>query len=143
MRGEGFLEVRVGGERFGLPLSQIEHVADLGEVLSVPSRVRAMRGVTNLRGRLVPLLHLGALLADCEPPATRGRTLVVARLGESRVALEVDDADAVRRAAIVAAPESRGAPWARGVVRRPDGLVPILDLAALGGPLIGQGAEGA
>jgi chemotaxis signal transduction protein len=136
MRAQGFLEVRIGGERFGLPLSQVEHVADLGEVLSVPSRVRAMRGVTSLRGRLVPLLHLGALLSGSEPPARRGRTLVVARVGERRVALEVDEADAVRREAIVAPPESRAAPWARGVVRRDDGLVPILDLSGLGEPLL-------
>lgn len=131
-RGDGFLEVRVGSERFGLLLTQVEHVADVGDVLAVPARARAMRGVTSLRGRLLPLVHLGALLRGTPPPPECGRTLVVARVGGKRIALEVDDAEAVRRDEVVAPPEARVAPWARGVVRRDDGLVPILDLSGLG-----------
>jgi len=131
MRGDGYLEVSVDGERFGLLLTQVEHVADLGDVLSVPTRTRAMRGVTSLRGRLLPLVHLGALLAGTEPPPSRGRTLVVARLGSRRVALEVDDADAVRREATIAPPGAGAAPWSRGIVRRDGDLIPILDLVGL------------
>jgi len=141
MRGD-YLEVRVGSERFGLLLTQVEHVADLGDVLPVPTRARAMRGVTSLRGRLLPLVHLGALLAGTEPPPQRGRTLVVARLGSSRVALEVDDADAVRREEAVGPPGARMAPWARGIVRREGGLVPILDLSGLGDALGMGGGTG-
>lgn len=131
MRGDGFLEVHVGGERFGLPLTQVEHVADIGDVLTVPARTPAMRGVTSLRGRLLPLIHLGALLTGTAPPPTRGGTLVVARLGTRRVALEVDDADAVRRGDPVTPPGPQAAPWARGIVRREGTLVPILDLSGL------------
>ena len=141
MRGD-YLEVRVGDERFGLLLTQVEHVADLGDVLPVPTRARAMRGVTSLRGRLIPLVHLGALLAGTEPPAERGRTLVVARLGSSRVALEVDDAEAVRREDTVGPVGAGVAPWTRGIVQRDGGLVPILDLSGLGEALRKGGGTG-
>jgi len=136
---DDYLEVRVGSERFGLLLTQVEHVADLGDVLPVPTRARAMRGVTSLRGRLIPLVHLGALLAGSEPPAERGRTLVVAKVGGHRVALEVDDADAVRREDTVGPTAATVAPWAHGIVRRNDGLVPILDLSGFGDALNMEG----
>jgi hypothetical protein len=44
----------------------------------------------------------------------------------------VDDAEAVVREAALPLPEGESLPWATGVAQRQDGLVPILDLDALG-----------
>src|SRR2546430_16581 len=66
---------------FRSPLGRVLEVGDLGEVLEVPRALAAVRGVTPLRGRLVPLIHLGALLGERTPPADRGRTAVRAELG--------------------------------------------------------------
>src|SRR5437588_239428 len=108
----GYLLVRVDGKPYGLPLGRVLEVGDLGEVLDVPRALAAVRGVTPLRGRLVPLIHLGALLGERTPPADRGRTAVLVELGAGegvrQVALEVDDADDVVREA--ARPVPRGAP---------------------------------
>ena len=62
MSTEGWLLVRAAGRRVGLALSQVIEVVDLGPVYPVPSTEPAVRGVTASRGRLVPLVHLGALL---------------------------------------------------------------------------------
>ena len=51
--------------------------------------------------------------------------------GERLVALEVDDADAVIREAVLPAPPGESLPWASGVARREGSLVPILDWSAL------------
>jgi len=48
------------------------------------------------------------------------------------VALEVDDADAVVREHPLPVPRGHTLPWAAGVAEQDDGLVPILDLDALG-----------
>src|SRR5437773_2296208 len=97
----GYLLVRVAGQHYGLPLARVLEVGDLGEVLDVPRALAAVRGVTPLRGRLVPLIHLGALLGERSPPPDRGRTAVLVELGAGegvrRVALEDDDADDVVR----------------------------------------------
>src|SRR2546422_8448167 len=79
----GYLLVRAEGRLYGLPLGRVLEVDDLGEVLDVPRVLVAMRGLTPLRGRLVPLVHLGALLADRPPPAERGRTTVLVGLGRA------------------------------------------------------------
>jgi len=95
-----------------------------------------VRGVTPLRGRLVPLVHLGALLGERPPPAERGRAAVLVQLGAGeglrQVALEVDDADDVVRETALPVPRGESLPWAAGVARRRGALVPILDLDALG-----------
>ncbi|HEV2751661.1 MAG TPA: chemotaxis protein CheW [Gemmatimonadales bacterium] len=132
----GYLLVRVDGKAYGLPLTRVVEVGDLAEVLEVPRALAAMRGLTPLRGRLVPVVHLGALMGDRSPPSARGRAAVVVEIGAGEgaryVALEVDDADDVVREAPLPVPHGESLPWASGVARRRGALVPILDLDALG-----------
>lgn len=128
--------VRVDGKAYGLPLTRVVEVGDLAEVLEVPRALAAMRGLTPLRGRLVPVVHLGALMGDRSPPETRGQAAVLVELGAGEgaryVAFEVDDADDVVREAALPVPHGESLPWASGVARRRGALVPILDLDALG-----------
>jgi len=132
----GYLLVRVDGRAYGLPLARVLEVGDLAEVLDVPRALAAMRGLTPLRGRLVPVVHLGALMAEQAAPETRGRTAVLVELGAGEgaraVAFEVDDADDVVREAALPVPPGESLPWASGVARRRGALIPILDLDALG-----------
>ena len=129
----GYLLVRVDGRSYGLPLAQVLEVSDLGEVLDAPRALPAVRGLTPLRGRLVPLVHLGALLGGRAAPERPGATVVLVRLGgERQVAFEVDDADEVRRENPLPVPRDQDLPWATGVAAPADGgLVPVLDLEAL------------
>jgi len=135
---KGYLLVRSNGKSYGLPVGRVIEVGDATEVLSVPRNLPAVRGLTPLRGRLVPLIHLGAFLMGSEaPPAAAEnavRTVVLVELGAGgrQVAFEVDDADAVVREQPLPVPRGQTLPWAAGVAERADGLVPILDLDALG-----------
>lgn len=128
----GFLLVRAERRAYGLPLDCVVEVADLTEVLEVPRAEMAVRGVMPLRGRLVPVVHLAAFLGRRPAPAERGRAAVLVQLGGRFVAFEVDDADEVVREAPLPLPDGAPLPWAVGVAPRDEGLVPILDLAALG-----------
>jgi chemotaxis signal transduction protein len=127
----GYLVVRAGGDPFGLPLGQVLEVSDLGDVLEVPRTHPAVRGLTPQRGRLVPLVHLAALLAGRTAPPERGRTAVLVRVGTRQVAFEVDDAEEVVREGPLPVPAGDDLPWAQGVARQRGGLVPVLDLDAL------------
>ena len=128
----GFLLVRAEQRRYGLPLDHVVEVADLSEVLDAPRAEPALRGLTPLRGRLVPVVHLGAFLGRRTPPPERGRAVVLVELGGRSLAFEVDDVDEVIREAALPLPDGESLPWATGVASRQDGLVPILDLDALG-----------
>src|SRR5439155_1738470 len=118
--GGGIAQDRESAVIAGMPAAAA--AGGLGEVLDVPRALAAVRGVTPLRGRLVPLIHLGALLGERTPPADRGRTAVLVELGAGegvrQVALEVDDADDVVREAPLPVPRGESLPWAAGVARR-------------------------
>ncbi len=135
---KGYLLVRSEGKSYGLPVARVLEVGDATEVLTIPRTLPAVRGLTPLRGRLVPLVHLGAFLKGSDaPPAEPGnvvRTVVLVELGAGgrQVAFEVDDADAVVREQPLPVPRGQTLPWAAGVAEQEDGLVPILDLDALG-----------
>lgn len=134
---KGYLLVRSEGKAYGLPVGRVLEVGDTTEVLSVPRTLPAVRGLTPLRGRLVPLVHLGAFLTGADAPAAAPnavRTVVLVELGASgkQVAFEVDDADAVVREQPLPVPRGQMLPWAAGVAEQEGGLVPILDLDALG-----------
>jgi chemotaxis signal transduction protein len=106
----GFLLVRVGERRVGLQLAHVVEVTHLSEV---------------------PLVHLGSLLDHKSCPPGSGTIGVVVILTGRRVCLEVDDAEVLVREPVLPVPPGEALPWAVGVARYGDGLVPLLDLAAL------------
>ena len=126
----GFLVVRVGQSKLGLQLSQVLAVVMVGEVHSVPVRETAVRGLVRLQGRVLPLVHLGSLLGKSSPEEP-GMVGVVIALADRRVCLQVDDAELLVRQPILPVPPGEALPWAAGVARMEDCLVPILDLNAI------------
>ncbi len=127
----GFLMVRTGDKRVGLELAHVVEVIQIGAVYPVPSRELAVRGVADVRGRIVPVVHLGALIDESACPARAGDLVVVVRVDGRRVCLEIDDAEIVVREPTLPVPQGSTFPWAIGVARHPEGLVPVLDLTAL------------
>jgi chemotaxis signal transduction protein len=127
----GFLLVRTGSRRVGLELAQVLQVTQVASVHPVPSREPAVRGVAYVHGSLVPVVHLGALLDTVACPARTGDLVVVVMVDGRRVCLEIDEAELVVREAALPVPPGSALPWAIGVARHPDGLVPLLDLTAL------------
>jgi chemotaxis signal transduction protein len=127
---EGFLLVRSDSRRVGLPLAQVLGVILLGDVRPVPVVTRAVRGLVAVHGRMLPLIHLGGLLTG-SPSLTRGDVGVIVSIDGRRVCLEVEDAEILVREAALPVPPGEALPWAVGVARYGDGLVPLLDLAAL------------
>jgi chemotaxis signal transduction protein len=137
----GYLLVRAGGNRYGLRLDQVLEVVDGCEVSPAPKVHASVRGVTRMRERSVPLVHLASLIANETPPIDREGTAVLARCMESLVAFEVEDADAVATDEPADVPDAWQLPWVCGVVRREGTLVPVVDLDVLGERLEAAGAR--
>lgn len=128
---KGFLLVRAGGRRVGLELSHVIEVTQLGSVHPVPSIEPAVRGVAAVQGKMVPVIHLGALLEGAAYPPVAGDLGVVVMVDGRRLCLEVDEAEVLVRDAPLPVPKGATLPWAVGVARHAGGLVPLLDLPAL------------
>jgi chemotaxis signal transduction protein len=133
---EGYLLVRAGGRRVGLELTHVLGVTQLGAVHPVPSREPAVRGVASVQGTMVPVIHLGALLDGGAYPADATDVGVMVSVEGRRLCLEVDDAELLVRDRGLAVQQGSTLPWAVGVARHDEGLVPLLDLEALGSRLM-------
>ena len=127
----GFLLVRVGHRRVGLPLSQVTEVMSLGRVHRVPVVEPAVRGLVAVHGKMVPVVHLGALLEGGHCPLESAGVAVVVTLGGRKLCLEIDDAEILVREPALPVPPGETLPWAVGVAQHEDSLVPLLDLSAL------------
>ena len=130
--GAGHLLVSAGARLVGLPLDQVVEVLDPGTSFPVPTSEPAVRGVAVVRGRILPMVHLGALLDGTACPTARSDTGVLVELGGRRLCFEVEDAESVLYDAGLAVPPATALPWAAAVARTDRGLVPLLDLVALG-----------
>ncbi|HEX6107130.1 MAG TPA: chemotaxis protein CheW [Gemmatimonadales bacterium] len=127
-----WLLVRARERLVGLALPRVIEVLDPGAVHAVPALEPAVRGVALVRGRLVPVVHLGALLDGAPCPSARGETGVLVDADGRRLCLEVENAEEVLLGTGLAVPDGATLPWASAVARHENRLVPLLDLDALG-----------
>ena len=131
--GGAWLLVRAGMRLVGLALPRVVEVLEPGPVHPVPAADPAVRGITSVRGRILPVVHLGTLLEGGARPDDAGEcVVVVVDLGGRRLCLEVDAADEVLLGRGLAVPRGATLPWASAVARHEGRIVPLLDLDALG-----------
>jgi purine-binding chemotaxis protein CheW len=66
-----FVTVMISGEELGLPIERVREIVEQRAITQVPSMPPAIRGVANVRGRVVPVVDLA--IAFALPPVARGR----------------------------------------------------------------------
>lgn len=91
------LGVRLGSERYALPLAQLSEVIALSRWTPVPGQPAYLLGVANLRGEIRPVLDLHALLGLSAPEAEARSWTVFIKSGRGEVGLRVDGLDRVIR----------------------------------------------
>lgn len=120
-------------EEYGLPVASVREVLRVGELTRVPQAPSHIRGVTNVRGSILPVVEIRTRIGldPLEPgPAAR---VVVLEIGERALGLLVDR---VTRVAKVRLSEIEPPPaevvtartdYVVGVAKRSDGLLILLD----------------
>ncbi len=71
---ETWVVFELGESRFGLPVTHVQEILRVGGISRVPHAPRPVKGVTNVRGRVVPVVDLKLLLGLAEVeigPASR------------------------------------------------------------------------
>lgn len=132
-RLETWVTFRLAGERYALPVPTVHEVVRVGMVTRVPHAPYPVRGIINLRGRVVPLVDVRRRigLPPGEPDA-RSRVLIADARGRM-VGLLVDEVDQVVRLdrnAVEPPPEgvvTERAQYLIGVYQWRDSLLILLD----------------
>ena len=115
---------RLGAESYALPVADVLEVAEVGTLTPVPGAPPSVLGVRNLRGQVLPVIDLAAVLGAREPqPATK---LVVADNGGRRAGLAIDEVTDVGE--VVAEVHETESPFLSGSTLVEGELVGIVDV---------------
>jgi len=124
-------------EEYGVDVRQVQEIRRLSEITTVPRAPDFIRGVINLRGRILPVLDLKRKLGLGDVEALRATRIVVVRVGERLLGLLVDGASQVLKvpvSRIEPPPEEvqdKGGDYIRGVAKLDDRLIIVVDLGRL------------
>ncbi|HLH25601.1 MAG TPA: chemotaxis protein CheW [Chloroflexota bacterium] len=134
---EQVVVLELAGEAYGVEIERVQEIIRMQSITRVPNGPAGVEGVTNLRGRVIPVLDLRQRFGLAQTPPTRQSRIVVAELGEHAVGLVVDGVSEVLRvptdaveppSALVTGADSL---YLRGVAKIDERLVLLLDLARL------------
>jgi purine-binding chemotaxis protein CheW len=124
----------VAGEQYAFPVAAVREVAELDDVVPVPWAGGAVLGVRNLRGQVLPVLDLAAVLDI--PRADRPTKLVVVEGAGGQAGVAVDAIVGV--GALPATSEAVESPALEGAALDDGALVATVRvdalLAGIGGP---------
>jgi purine-binding chemotaxis protein CheW len=124
-------------EEYGVDVRQVQEIRRVSEITAVPRAPEFVRGVVNLRGRILPVLDLKRKLALGEVALARATRIVVVRVRERLLGLLVDGASQVLKvevSRIEPPPEEvveKGGDYIRGVAKLEDRLIILVDLERL------------
>jgi purine-binding chemotaxis protein CheW len=124
-------------EEYGVDVKQVQEIRRVTEITSVPRAPRFIRGVINLRGRILPVLDLRTRLGLGEVATSRAARIVVVRVKDRLLGLLVDGASQVLKipvSQVEPAPEEvvqKGGDYIRGVAKLDDRLIILVDLERL------------
>lgn len=131
------LAVYLGGDLFGIPIAQIQEVLETLPLTYIPLAPPAVRGVMNLRGRVVTAIDLRTSLSPAGiNPLQANMSVVIEDAGElySLLVDRVGDVLAIPAAKIEEPPLTMNEAWKRissGVFPLQDKIMVILKPSAL------------
>ncbi len=128
------LMVRVRGESFGIPTSEVIEVIRAVAVSPLPGAPTVISGVINVRGNLVVVIDPAVRFGHHETSVTPDDNFVIVRAGDRTLAIRVEAADDLTKidddsltAAKAASPNLEKL---HGIAAMPDGPLVIYDVAA-------------
>jgi len=129
---QDLLVVRIGSERFAVPLESVAELVEAPQLRTVPGAPEMLLGLFTLGESLLPLYSPASILG-AEPIGEQ--VALVMRGGQARIALAVDDADdviSVSLADVLDAPRTgRHDDVVLGVIWHETELLTLLDARAV------------
>lgn len=128
------LELRLASERYAVETRFVIEVQPLRDLTPLPATPAFVRGIVNLRGRILPVYDLKKFFGLPEPGLTDLHRIVVVSAGEFEIGLLADVVTGVRRLALDALSPALptnsaiAADYLRGIT---DEHVVVLDLARI------------
>jgi purine-binding chemotaxis protein CheW len=89
-RGGKFLTFFLAGEEYGLEILKVHEIIGMMSITSVPRTPKFIRGVINLRGKIIPIIDLRLKLEMETTEQTDETCTIVVQAGELQIGVIVD-----------------------------------------------------
>ena len=89
-RAGKYLTFDLAGEEFGLEILKVREIISMLEITPVPLTPPFIRGIVNLRGRVIPVMDLRTKFGMTAAEDTRASCIVVVCVGRVEVGVVVD-----------------------------------------------------
>jgi purine-binding chemotaxis protein CheW len=125
---------KLGNESFGVEISTVESIIKMQVITRLPQAPEFIEGVTNLRGKILPVIDLRKRLGLNLTDVTKDSRIIVVGLSGTTVGMVVDSVEEVLRInqEIVEPPPSItvsiNSKFIQGIAKSGDDLVILLDL---------------
>lgn len=128
---------RLADEYYALDIQSVQEIVRMQNITSIPGSDPWVQGITNLRGRVVPVIDLRSRCGVAANEHTAETRIVVVSSANGMVGLIVDAVSEVMRipaeqvelpSAIVSVPENT---YLRGIAKLEDRLVSLIDLSGV------------
>jgi purine-binding chemotaxis protein CheW len=123
----------LAGELFGLDIAVVESIIKMQGITELPHVAAYIKGVTNLRGSVLPVIDLRTRFSLEEKEDTRQTRIIVVTLGNIKVGMIVDAVSEVLRVSseLIEPPmiNSVSASFLKGIVRLENRLIILLELS--------------
>lgn len=138
----------LGSEEYGLPITQVQEIIRYSRPRTIPSAPHSIRGVINLRGKIIPVCDLTLRLGLTSTRTTGSKIVIVetqrgseaGRAGIVTAGLVVDEVEEVLtvRDEQLEPPPATNERYVSSVAKVGDRLLVLLDLAALFGETVDE-----
>lgn len=125
---------QLGREEYGVEIASVQEIIRATDITPVPGAPSHVRGVINLRGKIIPVVDLRRRFALTVVEASDSQRIIVVELGEKRIGMLVDGVSQVIKVpagVVEEMPEeatSVDENFIKGVGKLENRLVIILDL---------------
>jgi purine-binding chemotaxis protein CheW len=90
-----FLTFALGNEEYGVEILKVREIMGLMEITTVPQTPEYMKGVINLRGKVIPIIDLRLKFAMPEVEHTKETCIIVVEVGSAQIGIIVDSVSEV------------------------------------------------
>jgi purine-binding chemotaxis protein CheW len=85
-----YVTLKLGSDIYAIDVMNVQEITDIPEVVKIPHALPFMKGMSNLRGRVVPLIDLKEKFLMPETEYTKLTVVIIVEIGEILIGFIVD-----------------------------------------------------
>lgn len=122
-------------EKYGIEINQVKEIRELESITPVPNSPKFLKGIMNLRGRIIPVIDIKEKLGLNSEQKNNNCLVLIGEFKEKFAGFLVDEVDKVMRASKKDIEHDKTefikSPYVKGIAKISENIITILDLEKL------------